>query len=176
MKKAVFGIAGVVLLTLMLAAVGGVAPASGEAPATSSVPEVQASSGVDIVSSEPGEVVDEAQDGIVVEAVQPPAVVDLSDAVLSDDDPGDEAPEDEHDEGDHAGGGCGGHADPEKLAAKVEVAAELLGMTPEEIIAQVQAGKRLYEIAAEQGTDVDAFRDAVHATVNEDGGCGCGSH
>ena len=77
---------------------------------------------------------------------------------------------------DRAGAGCGGYADPEKFAAKVAAAAEFLGMTPEEIVAQVQSGKRLYEIAAEQGVDMDAFRDAVHAAVNEEGGCGCGSH
>jgi hypothetical protein len=176
MKKAVFGIAGVALLTLMLAAVGGVVLASGEEPATSSVPEVQVNSGVDVVSAGPNEVVNEAQNVIVVEAAEPAADVDVADMVLSDDDPGDEAPEDEHDEGDRVEGGCGGYADPERFAAKVEVAAELLGMTPDEIIAQVQAGKRLYEIAAAQGADVDAFKDAVHATVSKDGGCGCGSH
>ena len=176
MKKAVFGIAGVALLTLMLAAVGGVALASGEEPATSSVPEMQVSSGGDIVSTEPDEIVNGAQDEIVVEAVQPPAVAALSDVLLSDDDPGDERPEDEHDEGNLASGGCGGYADPEKFAAKVEAAAEILGLTPDEIISQVQSGKRLYEIAADQGADLDAFKDAVHAAVNEEGGCGCGSH
>ena len=175
MKKVVLGIAGVALLAVMLAAAGGVALASGEEPAISSVSEVQASSDVDIVSSEPAEIVNEAQDEIAVEVVEAPTTVDSA-VVQADDDPGDESPGEDHDEEDRAGAGCRGHADPEKLAAKVEVAAELLGMTPEEIIAQVQAGKRLYEIAAEQGTDVDAFRDAVHATVNEDGGCGCGSH
>jgi hypothetical protein len=176
MKKAAFGIAGVVLLTLMLAAVGGVALASGEAPATSAVSEVQVSSDADIVSSEPDEVVNEAQSEIVVEVVHSPAVVDVSDVVLSDDDPGDEHPGVKHDEGDHAGGGCGGYADPEKFAAKVEVAAEILGMTSDEIVSHVQAGKRLYQIAAEQGVDVNAFKDAVHAAVNQDDGCDCGSH
>jgi hypothetical protein len=97
MKKAVFGIAGVGLLALMLATVGGVALASGEEPATFAVPEVRVSSGVDILPAGPDAVVSQPQDKIPVE--------DVSDVVLSDDDPGDEAPEDEHGEGDCVEGG-----------------------------------------------------------------------
>jgi hypothetical protein len=176
MRKLLLGVTGIALLLLLLAVAGGVALASGEEPVASDVVEVKVSNDVDTVSTELDVVVNEAQDEITVEVIEPPAAVDASDVVLSDDDPGDEHPEDKHDEEDHAEGGCGRYADPAKFAAKVNVAAELLGMTPDEIIAQVQAGKRLYEIAAEQGADADTFKDAVHAAVNEGGGCGCGFH
>jgi hypothetical protein len=121
--------------------------------------------------------VNAVQNEVAEKAVELPLAVDLpsQERVAEQDAPGDD-PEGEHPEGEHVEGGCGGYADPAKLAAKIDAAAGFLGLTPEEIAAQVEVGKRLYEIAAEQGADVDAFKEAVHAVVNEAGGCGCGSH
>jgi hypothetical protein len=175
LKKVLLSVTGIALIVLLLAALGGVVLASGKEPAPVDVIEEQ-------VSDDLAEVVSESA-GVkkapgTKEAVEPLAVENLpsqeqvvDQEILTDDDP-----EDEHPEGESAEGGCGGYADPVKFAAKIDAAAEFLGMTPEEVAAQVQAGKRLYEIAAEQGADVDAFKEAVHAAVDEVGGCGCGSH
>jgi hypothetical protein len=63
----------------------------------------------------------------------------------------------------------------DRWAIKFAVAAEVLDMTVEEIEAEVQAGKYLPQIAAEQGVDVQTLRDAVHGAMNE-AGYSCGSH
>lgn len=176
MKRVLLSVTGIALIALLLAALGGVVLASGEESASIDVIEEQVSDDLTEVASEQSAGVKKAPS--VEEAVEPPAVEDLpsqeqvvDQEILADDDP-----EDEHPEVESVEGGCGGYADPVKFAAKIDAAAEFLGMTSEEVAAQVQAGKRLYEIATEQGADVEAFKEAVHAAVSEYGGCGCGSH
>ncbi len=44
-----------------------------------------------------------------------------------------------------------------------DAAAEALGLTPEELFAELRAGKSLTEIAEEQGIEVEAVYDALHA-------------
>lgn len=180
MKKVLLSVTGIALMVVLLAALGGVALAAySEEPMSFNILKEQASDDLNMivieqsagVKEEASTVVNAVQDEIAEEAVELPVAENLSSQELEDDDS-----EDEHPEGEHAAGGCGGYADPSKLAAKIDAAAEFLGLTPEEVAAQVQAGKRLYEIAAEQGADVEAFKNAVHAVVNETGGCGCGSH
>jgi hypothetical protein len=48
-----------------------------------------------------------------------------------------------------------------------DVAAEALGMTPEELFAELRAGKNPAEIAEEQGVEVEAVYDAVNAARGE---------
>jgi len=48
-----------------------------------------------------------------------------------------------------------------------DTAAEALGMTPEELFAELRAGKSLTEIAEEQGVEVEAMHDAVNAARGE---------
>jgi hypothetical protein len=55
----------------------------------------------------------------------------------------------------------GGHG------AGLDTAADVLGMTPEELRAELQAGKRLAEVADEQGVDPQTVVDAVHAQMEE---------
>ena len=65
----------------------------------------------------------------------------------------------------------------DRWAIKFAAAAKVLDMTVEEIEAEVQAGKWLPQIAAEQGIDVQTLRDAVHGAMNAAGySCSCGSH
>lgn len=65
----------------------------------------------------------------------------------------------------------------DKWAIKIAAAAEVLGMTVEEIEAEVQAGKSLPAIAQVQGVEVQTLRDAVHSAMRAAGySCGCGSH
>ena len=171
MKKVLFSVMGIALIVLLLAALNGVVLASSEKSMPSVILDERV--GNDLtrivrersagVKEETPAVVNVVQDESAEQAVELPVAVELPSQELEDDGP----------EGEHAEGGCGGYADPEKWAIKIDAAAELLGLTPEEIVAQVQAGKRLYEIAAEQGADMAAFRDTVHAAI---GGCGCGSH
>jgi hypothetical protein len=59
------------------------------------------------------------------------------------------------------GRGWGGHG------AALDTAAEVLGMTPEELRAELQAGKSLAEVAEEQGVDPQAICDAAHAQREE---------
>ena len=150
MKKVLYGMTGIAVIALLLAALGEAALASPVASISSDGPVAQVS--VD-------EPIKEAPVSIVQDEVTAQALTD-------DDDPEDE----------HAERGCGGYVDPDKLALKIAAAAEFLGLAPEEIAAQVEAGKRLYEIAEEQGVDLQAFRDTVHAAIGAEGGCGCGSH
>jgi hypothetical protein len=173
-KKVLFGITGIAVIALLLAALGGAALASPAGSVSSDIPEAPVNVSVDegVKEAVPA-VVSIVRDEVTAETIelsvakglisQKPANVP---ALTGDDDP-----EDEHAEGD-----CGGYVDSDKFALKIATAAELLGLAPEEIIAQVEAGKRLYEIAAEQGADVEAFKDTVHAAIGADGGCGCGSH
>jgi len=44
-----------------------------------------------------------------------------------------------------------------------DTAAEALGLTPEELFAELHAGKSLDEVAEEQGVDVKVVRDAMNA-------------
>ena len=173
MKKILLSVTGIALIVLLLTALSGVVFASGEEPAPVDAIEVQVSDDLAEIVIEPSaDVIEKAP--VVVNAVQEEIVEEVVELPVAENS-SDEDPEGEdHDEGGCSGGGR--YANPEKFAAKVDAAAEFLGMTPEEIVAQVQAGKRLYEIAAEQGADVEAFKEAVHAVVNEGGGCGCGSH
>ena len=174
MKKVLLGVTGITVIVLLLAALGGAALASPAGSIPSDIPEEQVSVSVDeaIKEAVPA-IVSIVRDEVTAEVIELPAMkglishkpVDVQ-ALTDDDDP-----EDEHPEGD-----CGGYVDSEKFALKIAAAAELLGLAPEEIIAQVEAGKRLYEIAAEQGVDVQAFKDTVHAAIGADGECGCGSH
>jgi hypothetical protein len=71
--------------------------------------------------------------------------------------------------------GCA-HGQGNMWTIKIEAASKVLGMTVEAIQAELQAGKSLPTIAAEQGVDVQALRDAVHGAVRAAGGCSCGSH
>jgi polyhydroxyalkanoate synthesis regulator phasin len=48
-----------------------------------------------------------------------------------------------------------------------DTAAETLGLTPEELFAELRAGKSPAEIAEEQGVDVEALYDAVNAARGE---------
>jgi hypothetical protein len=173
-KKVLFGVTGIAVIVLLLAALGGAALASPAESVPSDIPEAPVSVGVDeVVREAVPTVVSIVRDEITAEAVELPvgkryiSQKPVNVQALTDDDD----PEDEHVEGD-----CGGYVDSAKFALKIAAAAELLGLAPEEIIAQVEAGKRLYEIAAEQGVDVQAFKDTVHAAIGADGECGCGSH
>ena len=44
-----------------------------------------------------------------------------------------------------------------------DTAAEALGLTPEELFAELHAGKSLDEIAEEQGVDIEVVQDAMNA-------------
>jgi hypothetical protein len=171
-KKVLFGVAGIAVIGLLLAALGGAALASPAESISSDIPEAPVSVGEVIKEAVPV-VASIVRDEVAAEVVELPvgkghiSQKPVSVHALTD---GDD-PEDEHSEG-----GCGGYVDSEKFALKIAAAAELLGLAPEEIAAQVEAGKRLYEIAAEQGVDVQAFRDTVHAAIGAEGGCGCGSY
>ena len=174
MKKVLFGVTGIAVIALLLAALGGAALASPAESVPSDIPEAPVSVSVDeVVKEAVPAVVSIVRDEIAAEAVELPVGKGHSSqksinvrALTDDDDP----------EGEHPEGGCGGYIDSEKLVLKIAAAAQFLGLTPEEIAAQVQVGKRLYEIAAEQGIDVQAFKDTVHAAIGADGECGCGSH
>jgi hypothetical protein len=48
-----------------------------------------------------------------------------------------------------------------------DTAAEALGLTPEELFAELRAGKSPAEIAEEQGVDVEALYDAMNAARGE---------
>lgn len=168
MKKVLYSMTGIAAIALLLAALGGAVLAAPVESVPSAVPVVQVS--VDApVKEAPASIVRNE----VAEAVDLPVMKGHIDQnpvnvqVLTDDDD----PEDEHAEGD-----CGGYVDPDKFALKIAAAAEFLGLSPEEIVAQVESGKRLYEIAEEQGVDLQVFKDTVHAAIGADGGCGCGSH
>jgi LysM repeat protein len=173
LKKVFLSVTGIALIALLLAALGGVVLASGEKPVPVDVIEVQVSDDLAEIVIEPSaDVIEETP--VVVNTVQEEIAEEAVELPVAEN-PSDEDPEGEdHDEGGCSGGGR--YANPEKFAAKIDAAAEFLGMTPEEIAAQVQVGKRLYEIAVERGVDVDAFKEAIHAVVNENGECGCGSH
>jgi hypothetical protein len=168
LKKVLFSVTGIALIVLLLAALGGVVLASGEEPAPVDAIEVQISDDLAEIVIEPSaDVIEEAP--VVVNTVREEIAKEAVELPVAEN-PSDEDPEGEdHDEGGCSGGGR--YANPEKFAAKVDAAAEFLRMTPEEIVAQVQAGKRLYEIAAEQGADKDAFRETIHSVVD----CECGS-
>ncbi len=57
--------------------------------------------------------------------------------------------------------------DRESPGAALDTAAEVLGMPPEELRAELQAGKSLAEVADEQGVDPQAICDAAHAQREE---------
>lgn len=166
MKKMLFSAMGVALLVSLLAGLGSVVLAS---PAESR--QVSARVYEDVTEAAPASV-SVSQDEAAAEAIEQAVIIRRSSqkpvelaAHTADDgpEPGEE----------HGGDACGDYADGDKLALKIAAAAEFLGLSPEEITTQVQAGKRLYQIAADQGADVSAFKDAVHAVIGE---CGCGSH
>lgn len=48
-----------------------------------------------------------------------------------------------------------------------DTAAEALGLTPEELFAELHAGKSLDEIAEEQGVDMEAVQDAMNTARGE---------
>jgi len=48
-----------------------------------------------------------------------------------------------------------------------DTAAEALGLTPEELFAELHAGKSLDEVAEEQGVDIEAVQDAMSAARGE---------
>jgi hypothetical protein len=68
----------------------------------------------------------------------------------------------------------------EMRSVKAEVAAEALGMTPEQLLAELDAGNSLADIAEAQGVELEAVREVVHDAVRAAGGgrggCGRGSH
>jgi len=73
--------------------------------------------------------------------------------------------------------GCGGHAwNGEMHSIKAEAAAEILGMTPEEVLAALDSGQSLAEIAEERGISLDVLREAVHEAVGSARGGECGLH
>lgn len=174
-------VAGVALVVLLLVSLSGAAFASPQAPVPS-IPLGEEIAAGSRASVSPDDAL--AGQDIAPEVVDVAAEPAASQVILQDegDDPpgtGDEHPEagDDHPEGQHAEGAYGhGNANGEMLTIKVNAAAEFLGLTSEEVIAQVEAGKWLYEIAEEQGADVEAFVEAVHAAIGDAGGCGCGSH
>lgn len=160
------------MLVVLLVVQGGTALAASDA-STASV-DLQGQS-LDDLSLEPGEMnvstnvesVSVVEDEIAQEAAAPAVeevlvTEELSDETIS---PAVE----------HLTDGCGGNADAEKLKAKIDLAAEILGLTPEEINTQVANGLRLYEIAAAQGYDMEAFKQTMHSTFGGDG-CDCGAH
>ena len=172
MKKVLLSVTGITMIVLLLAALGGAALASPAESVSSDIPEAPVSVDEAIKEAAPA-IVSTVRDEVAVKAIELSVVKGLIgrkqggvQVLTDDDDP----------EGEHPEGGCGGYIDSEKLVLKIAAAAQFLGLTPEEIAAQLQAGKRLYQVAAEQGVDVQAFREAVHAVVNENGGCGCGTH
>jgi predicted DNA-binding protein YlxM (UPF0122 family) len=64
------------------------------------------------------------------------------------------------------GGGMGMHGHGPG-GPGLDTVAEVLGMTPEDLRAQLQAGKTLAEIAEAQGVDPQAVCDALHALAEE---------
>lgn len=163
-KKILFGVTGIAVIVLLLAALGGAVFASPAESVPSDIPEAPVSVSVDeVVKEAVPAVVSVVRDEATAEVVELPvgkghiSQKPVNVRALADDDD----PEDEHPEGD-----CGGYVDSEKFALKIAAAAEFLGLAPEEIAAQVEAGKRLYEIAAEQGVDVQAFRDEEAILLN----------
>ena len=48
-----------------------------------------------------------------------------------------------------------------------DTAAEALGLTPEELFAELHAGKSLDEVAEEQGVEMEAVQDAMNAARDE---------
>jgi hypothetical protein len=48
-----------------------------------------------------------------------------------------------------------------------DTAAEALGLTPEELFAELHAGKSIDEIAEEQGVEMEAVQDAINAARGE---------
>ncbi len=48
-----------------------------------------------------------------------------------------------------------------------DTAAEALGLTPEELFAELRASKSLAEIAEEQGVEIEAVQDAMNAARSE---------
>ena len=59
------------------------------------------------------------------------------------------------------GMGWGGHG------AALDTAAEVLGMTPEDLRVELRAGKSLADVAEEQGVDPQAICDAIHGQLEE---------
>jgi len=49
----------------------------------------------------------------------------------------------------------------------IDTAAEVLGLTPEDLTAELRAGKTLEEIAEEQGVEIEAVQDAISAARSE---------
>jgi len=47
--------------------------------------------------------------------------------------------------------------------AEFDAIAEALGLTPTQLFAKLHGGKSVEEVAEEQGVEIDAVRDAVHA-------------
>lgn len=58
-------------------------------------------------------------------------------------------------------GGCGGFGG--EYGGMLDILAEVLGMTPEEIFAELEAGKTIAEIAADQGVELAELVDALIA-------------
>ena len=48
-----------------------------------------------------------------------------------------------------------------------DTAAEALGLTPQELFAELHAGKSLDEVAEEEGVDIEAVQDAMNAARGE---------
>ena len=169
MKKLMVSGIGVVMLVVLLVVQGGTALASSDASTTSTILETSDDLDLNTQESSVGVQVEApsvVEEVIVQEADEPPVEDVLTEQAYSDDDPDSDAPGEVH-----LAGGCGGNADPARFQAKVELAASILGLTPEEIISQVESGVRLYEIAAAQGYDMEAFKETIHSTFGEDG-CG----
>ena len=175
MKKLIFSGVGVMMLVVLLVVQGGTALAASVETATSAVPEGQSRDDLDLNTHESSlgvqiEASSVVEDAIVPEAVELSVEEDPIAEELTDDDPDSDPPA----EG-HLAEGCGGDFDPARFKAKIELAASILGLSVEEITSQVESGVRLYEIAAAQGHDMEAFKETIHSTFGEDG-CGCGTH
>ena len=65
----------------------------------------------------------------------------------------------------YGGRGCGGFEG--EHGGMLDVLAEILGMTPEEIFAELEAGKTIVEIAAEHGVELADLVDALIAPRTE---------
>ena len=171
MKKLMFSGIGAVMLVVLLVVQGGTALASSGASTT----VLEASDDLALNTQEINVGVQVEASSVVVDAIaqeadEPPVEDVLTEQAVPDDDPDGDAPGEVH-----LAEGCGGNPDPERLKAKIELAASILGLTAEEITSQVESGVRLYEIAAAQGYDMEAFKQTIHSTFGEDG-CGCGTH
>jgi hypothetical protein len=158
---------------VLLVVQGGTALASSDTSTTSTILETSDDLGLNNQAIDQGVQIEEptvVEEAIAQEANEPPVEDVLAVQAETDDDPDGDASGEVH-----FSEGCGGEFDPARFQAKIELAASILGLTVEQITSQVESGMRLFEIAAVQGHDMEAFKQTIHSTLGEDG-CACGTH